>query len=113
VAELVERHCRQARRLADGLAAAGFEVLNRVALNQVAGATGERRGDRGPAPGGGGERPHLVRPDGLVWQDRAALRLSVSSWRTRDEDVDETIRLLAALRERNLGDLDLSIEPVI
>lgn len=35
VDELVARHCRQARRLAEGLRQAGFEILNRVVLNQV------------------------------------------------------------------------------
>jgi glutamate/tyrosine decarboxylase-like PLP-dependent enzyme len=35
VAELVERNCRQARRFAEGLAAAGHRVLNHVVLNQV------------------------------------------------------------------------------
>ncbi len=35
LAELVERNCRQARRFAEGLQAAGHEVLNDVVLNQV------------------------------------------------------------------------------
>jgi glutamate/tyrosine decarboxylase-like PLP-dependent enzyme len=35
VAALVERHCAQAKRLATGLQDAGFEILNRVVLNQV------------------------------------------------------------------------------
>ncbi|MBC7991110.1 MAG: aspartate aminotransferase family protein, partial [Luteimonas sp.] len=33
VAELVERNCRQARRFAEGLRAAGFEILNEIVLN--------------------------------------------------------------------------------
>ncbi|MGH7678133.1 MAG: pyridoxal phosphate-dependent decarboxylase family protein, partial [Gemmatimonadaceae bacterium] len=32
--EMVERHCRLARRFAEGLSAAGFEILNDVVLNQ-------------------------------------------------------------------------------
>jgi glutamate/tyrosine decarboxylase-like PLP-dependent enzyme len=35
LAEMIERNCRQARRFAEGLAAAGHEVLNDVVLNQV------------------------------------------------------------------------------
>src|SRR5207237_5616677 len=35
VAELVERCCRHAQRFAEGLALAGFEILNDVVLNQV------------------------------------------------------------------------------
>jgi glutamate/tyrosine decarboxylase-like PLP-dependent enzyme len=33
--EIVERNCRAARRFAEGLRAAGFEILNDVVLNQV------------------------------------------------------------------------------
>src|SRR5262245_48088875 len=33
--ELIERNCRQAARFAQGLSAAGYEVLNDVVLNQV------------------------------------------------------------------------------
>ena len=35
VATMVEQHCAQAARVADGLRAAGYDVLNRVVLNQV------------------------------------------------------------------------------
>jgi glutamate/tyrosine decarboxylase-like PLP-dependent enzyme len=40
-AEMVERHCRQAKRFADGFTAAGFTVLNDVVLNQVLVAFGD------------------------------------------------------------------------
>jgi glutamate/tyrosine decarboxylase-like PLP-dependent enzyme len=35
IAEMVDRHCALARRIADGLCAAGYQVLNRVPLNHV------------------------------------------------------------------------------
>ena len=35
LAELIDRNCRCATRFADGLAGAGFEILNDVVLNQV------------------------------------------------------------------------------
>jgi glutamate/tyrosine decarboxylase-like PLP-dependent enzyme len=41
VVELVERTCRHASRFAEGLRAAGFEVLNAVVLNQVLVAFGD------------------------------------------------------------------------
>ena len=89
VSELVERHCRQARRLSEGLAAAGVTILNRVVLNQVLGTL----------PGGGDVADFLKRlqAGGRIWfgaskwRGRAAFRLSVSSWRTTDEDVDAAI----------------------
>ena len=35
MADLVERTCRHATRFAEGLAAAGYQVLNEVVINQV------------------------------------------------------------------------------
>jgi glutamate/tyrosine decarboxylase-like PLP-dependent enzyme len=89
VAELVERCCRLARRFADGARAAGYEVLNDVVLNQVL------------VSFGGAERTQriieAVQRDGTcwcggtVWQGRTALRFSVSSWATRDADIDRSL----------------------
>ena len=41
VIELVERCCRHARRFADGLRSAGYQVINEVTLNQVLVAFGD------------------------------------------------------------------------
>jgi glutamate/tyrosine decarboxylase-like PLP-dependent enzyme len=89
VAELVERDCRLAARFADGLRAAGHEVLNEVTLNQVLVAFG------------GDERTRRVTAavqeegtcwcGGTVWRGRAAMRISVSSWATTDEDVERSL----------------------
>jgi glutamate/tyrosine decarboxylase-like PLP-dependent enzyme len=92
VAELVERNCRQARRFAAGLREAGYEVLNEVALNQVLVSFGSPEATnrviaRMQAEG-------TMWAGGTVWQGRTALRISVSSWATTDEDVE---RCLAAL----------------
>ena len=43
--ELVDRCCRHASRFAEGLAAAGYEILNDVVLNQVLVSFGEPDGD--------------------------------------------------------------------
>lgn len=94
VEELVDRHRAQARRLAAGLRAAGLDVVNRVVLNQVLvrGATDDAtRAIRAAA----------LEPGDLwfgptVWQGRPAFRLSVSSWRTTDADIDAAIRAIAA-----------------
>jgi hypothetical protein len=32
---------------------------------------------------------------GTVWDDRPAIRLSVSSWRTTEDDVDRTVAAFA------------------
>ena len=99
VAEMIERHCRQARRFAEVLAAAGFEVLNEVVLNQVLVSFGE------PAV------THAViaalQADGTcwcggtVWQGRTAMRISVSSWATTDADVERSLEAMLRVAAAN------------
>jgi glutamate/tyrosine decarboxylase-like PLP-dependent enzyme len=92
LAELIERNCALARRLAaamDGVA----EVLNDVVLNQVLlrfddDATTQRVVEEIQR---GGE----AWLGGTVWHGRAAVRVSVSNWSTTEEDID---RLAAALK---------------
>jgi glutamate/tyrosine decarboxylase-like PLP-dependent enzyme len=97
VAAMVQRHCAQARRLRDGLVAAGYEVLNRVVLNQVLvrAENDARTVAIREAAQGSGE----IWFGGTVWQGRPAFRLSVSSWRTTDADIDRAIALLTRLRK--------------
>jgi glutamate/tyrosine decarboxylase-like PLP-dependent enzyme len=93
VDDLVERHCRQARRLSEGIALKGVQVLNRVVLNQVLGAL----------PDGGDVPAFLSRiQDGgriwfgpSKWNDQPVFRLSVSSWRTTDDDIEIAIEEVA------------------
>jgi glutamate/tyrosine decarboxylase-like PLP-dependent enzyme len=92
IADLVERNCRYAARIADGLRAAGHEVLNEVALNQVLVSFGDADATR--------RTVEAIQADGTCWcgptewQGRAAMRLSVSSWATSEGDVE---RCLAAM----------------
>lgn len=89
LADMVERHCQQAKRFADAFAAAGFEVLNDVVLNQVLVAFGDDARTRAVIQG--------VQQDGTcwcgptVWRGRAAMRVSVICWATTDADVDRSI----------------------
>jgi glutamate/tyrosine decarboxylase-like PLP-dependent enzyme len=88
-AELVEKNCRQARRFAAGLAAAGFEVLNEVVLNQVLVSFGTPEETKRTIA--------AIQEDGTcwcggtVWKGRTAMRISVSNWSTTDEDVERSI----------------------
>jgi len=95
LAELVERNCALARRLADAMREAeGVEVLNDVVLNQVLlrfdddDATTRKVVEEVQR---GGE----AWLGGTVWHGRAAIRVSVSNWSTTEDDVD---RLAAALK---------------
>ena len=94
LAGLIEMNCRQAARFAEKLSSAGYAVLNEVVLNQVMVSFGdaavtERVIQRIQAEG-------TCWCGGTVWQGKKAMRISVSSWRTTDADVD--MSLAAMLR---------------
>jgi glutamate/tyrosine decarboxylase-like PLP-dependent enzyme len=107
LADMVERTCRHARRFADGFAAAGFEVLNEVVLNQVLVAFGDAARTEKVVAALQAEGTCWV--GGTVWQGRPAIRISVSSWATTDSDVDES--LAAILRVAKITAVpDLAVE---
>jgi glutamate/tyrosine decarboxylase-like PLP-dependent enzyme len=98
LAELVERCCRHARRFADGLAAAGHRVENEVLLNQVVASFGSDERTRGVVD--------AIQADGTcwcsgtVWNGRAAMRISVSSWATTEADVERSLARMLELAAR-------------
>ena len=93
--ELVERTCGHTQRFAKGLREAGFEVLNDVVINQVLVSFG--------APEVTRETIRRIQEDGTcwcggtVWQGRAAMRISVSSWATTEADVDRSLEAIMRL----------------
>ncbi|HRW11009.1 MAG TPA: pyridoxal-dependent decarboxylase [Caldilineaceae bacterium] len=89
VADLVTRTCRHAQRFAEGLCAAGYEVLNEVVLNQVMVAFGDDEKTRHVIEGV--QQEGTCWCGGTVWHGRAAMRISVSSWATTDEDVEQSL----------------------
>jgi len=102
LAEMVERNCRQASHLAEGLAAAGFEILNDVVLNQVMVSFG---------PPETTERVITsVQEDGTcwcggtVWQGRTAMRISLSSWATTEDDIERSLAAILDCAKRVCGD---------
>jgi glutamate/tyrosine decarboxylase-like PLP-dependent enzyme len=94
IADMVERNCAQATRLAQALAQVdGAEVLNDVVLNQVLlrfDADDERTDRVIDELQRGGE----VWLGGTTWHGVRAARVAFSNWATTDEDVD---RLAGAL----------------
>ena len=90
LAELVERTCRHAARFAEGLATAGYEVLNDVVLNQVLVSFGDAETTQ-PRRSPRCRRDGTCWCGGTVWQGRTAMRISVSSWATTDEDVERSL----------------------
>jgi len=95
VADLVERTCGLAVRFADGLREAGFEVLNEVVLNQVLVAFGNDQQTRRVIEAV--QRDGTCWCGGTVWHDRAAMRISVSSWATTPADVDRGLEAIIRL----------------
>lgn len=89
LAELFERNCRQAKRFAEGLRAAGHEVLNDIVLNQALVSFGDAERTRRVID--------AIQRDGTcwcgvtVWQGKTAMRISVCSWATTDADVEESL----------------------
>ena len=89
VDDLVSRNCRQARRFAESLSAAGFEILNDVVLNQVLVAFGDK--DRTARVIAAIQAEGTCWAGITVWQGRTAMRISVISWATTDADVERSI----------------------
>ena len=89
MAEIVERTSSHARRFAAGLGAAGYRIHNHVIINQVLVSFGTaertlRVVDRLQAEG-------TCWCGSTVWQGHTAMRISVSSWVTSEEDVDRSL----------------------
>ena len=100
VAELVERPCRHARRMAQRLAAVdGATVLNDVVLNQVLVrfAGGDEANDAAIAAI---QRDGTCWLGGSRWNGDAVLRISFSNWSTTDADVDRAADAIATAAGR-------------
>ena len=101
LAELFERNCRQARRFAQGLTEAGYEVLNDVVLNQVLVSFGEPQKIRRIVAAI--QREGTCWCGGTVWQGRTAMRISVCSWATTDADVERSLAAMLRLAAEDRG----------
>src|SRR5215469_5853091 len=92
VAGLVDRTCRLARRFAEGIRSAGYNVLNDVVLNQVLVDFGTNTESIIAA----------VQNEGTcwcgptTWQGRPAMRVSVSCWNTTEADIDRSVAAVLA-----------------
>jgi glutamate/tyrosine decarboxylase-like PLP-dependent enzyme len=87
---MIEKNCMQAKQFADVLTAEGFNILNDVVLNQVLLHFGDA------------EKTNVIIKNiqeegvcwcgGTVWKGKPAMRISVSSWATTDEDVKLSVQ---------------------
>jgi glutamate/tyrosine decarboxylase-like PLP-dependent enzyme len=101
LAELIERTCGFAQRMAEGLRAAGYEILNDVVINQVLTSFGSAEMTR--------EVIRRVQEDGTCWcggtewKGKTAMRISVSSWATTDEDVETSLAAIVRIAREVRG----------
>jgi glutamate/tyrosine decarboxylase-like PLP-dependent enzyme len=90
--KMIELNCHQAKLFADRLRAAGFTVLNDVALNQVLVSFGSAEQTRRVIA--------EIQADGICWcggtqwHGHTAMRISVSCWATTDEDVERSVEAM-------------------
>jgi glutamate/tyrosine decarboxylase-like PLP-dependent enzyme len=96
VADMIERNCAQARRMAKQLNdIPGTEVLNDVVLNQVL-VRLPGGDDANRAAVAAIQRDGTCWLGGTTWNGEYVLRLSFSNWATTDEDVDRSAAAVAA-----------------
>jgi glutamate/tyrosine decarboxylase-like PLP-dependent enzyme len=89
LADLISRTCRHAQRFAAGLKGAGYAILNDVVINQVLVSFGDADATRRVV--------QAIQADGTcwagttLWQGQTAMRISVSSWATTEDDVERSL----------------------
>jgi glutamate/tyrosine decarboxylase-like PLP-dependent enzyme len=98
LADLIERTCRYARRFAQGLSEAGYEVLNEVVLNQVLVSFGDA--DATKKVIAELQTDGTCWCGGTVWQGHTAMRISVSSWATKDADVERSLQAMLRIARK-------------
>ena len=98
---MIDRCCRLARRFADGLRSAGYDVLNDVVLNQVLVSFGDDATNR--------KIIARIQEEGTcwcgvtVWQRKTAMRISVCNWSTTEDDVDRSLAAILAIARREIA----------
>ena len=98
VASIIDRCCSHASRFADGLRAAGYTVLNDVVLNQVVFVGVDEAHTRRALKFIQDSERLWLGP--TTWKNQYAMRISVSSAATAEDDVEACIEIMTtAFRE--------------
>jgi glutamate/tyrosine decarboxylase-like PLP-dependent enzyme len=101
LADIIDRNCASARQFAEGLKAAGYEVLNEVVLNQVLVSFGDAATTL--------EVIKKIQEEGTCWcggtswQGKTAMRISVSSWATSEQDVKQSLAAMLKVADEVLN----------
>ena len=96
--EMIERNCYQAKVFAERLHKAGFAILNNVVLNQVLVSFGSAEDTRRVITDT--QNDGTCWCGGTQWHGHTAMRISVSSWATTDEDVERSVTAMIRIATR-------------
>ncbi|MBF6605769.1 MAG: aspartate aminotransferase family protein [Chloroflexi bacterium] len=123
LAELIERDCTNASRMAEGLATeAGVAILNEVVLNQVLVRFLPNDPAAAPSPDPAADaltRDVIARVQadgtcwlgGTTWHDMTAMRVSVSGWQTTPADIDRSAEAILRCARAARDALDATVAP--
>jgi glutamate/tyrosine decarboxylase-like PLP-dependent enzyme len=95
VGDLIDRTCNYATRFADGLRAAGYQILNEVTLNQVLVSFGDDESTTRIIAAV--QQEGTCWCGGTIWKGRKAMRISVSSWATTENDLAQSLEAILAI----------------
>ncbi|WP_445362724.1 pyridoxal phosphate-dependent decarboxylase family protein [Microbulbifer sp. ANSA003] len=101
VAAMIDRCCIHAQHLCEGLAEMGYEILNDVVLNQVVATIGTAEDIQ--------EIVRTIQEEGVcwfgttTWRGKTALRISISSWATTDNDIALTLDAICRATEAQMS----------
>ncbi|HEX8409073.1 MAG TPA: aminotransferase class V-fold PLP-dependent enzyme [Thermoanaerobaculia bacterium] len=97
VADLIQRCCSRAQRMADILREVpGVTILNDVVLNQVLVRFGDDDGLTRRVIAGV-QQEGTCWLGGTTWQEKAAMRISVSNWSTTEQDAERSAKAIAGV----------------
>ena len=101
ITNLIERCCALAELSAKNLKAAGFQILNTVSINQVLVTFGDAEMTN--------RIIKKIQEDGTcwcggtVWKGITAMRISVSSWITTEEDIQKCSVLIIKIANEEIS----------
>jgi len=92
VASLVDRCCNHTMKMSEGLKSIGYQVLNEVVLNQIVFRCGDSKRTRSAL--------QFMQESGKVWlgpttwKSQVAMRISISSWATTEDDLQIALKVM-------------------
>jgi len=97
VRQMIERNCFQARYLATALADMGYKIHNDVVLNQVVVSFGTK--DQTQAVMDFMQQEGTCWFGPTLWRGQKAFRISLSSWKTNDNDIKLSLEAFSRARD--------------